>query len=67
MLTAPASVAATVITSVSRFLTCASSSASTPATSDRSSRRGKPSVTATAARCGLRPVANTFSTSSEMM
>ncbi len=58
--------AATVVTSTSRFLTCASSWASTPRTSSRGRYRSSPSVTATAALLGLRPVANAFGCSDEI-
>ena len=57
---APATVAATVIVSVSRFLICANSCAITPSISSGSSARSNPSVTATAAFSGLRPVAKAF-------
>ena len=67
METAPAIVAVMVIVNVSRFLTCASSCAMTPATSscDRILRR--PVVAATAAFSGLRPVAKAFGCSFSMM
>ncbi len=54
---APATVAATVIVSVSRFLMCASSCAITPSSSSRETSRRIPSVTHTTAFSGLRPVA----------
>jgi hypothetical protein len=54
---APAKVALTVMISVSRFLTCASSCAITPASSSRVSMRNSPVVAATAEFSGLRPVA----------
>ncbi len=54
---APATVAATVMVRVSRFLICASSCAITPASSSRFRRWTRPVVTATAAFSGLRPVA----------
>ncbi len=54
---APAMVAVIVMVSVSRFFTCASSCAMTPATSWLSRRRSRPVVAATAAFSGLRPVA----------
>ncbi len=57
---APATVAATVIVSVSRFFTCASSWAITPSSSCRSRTLRMPVVAATAAFSGLRPVANAF-------
>ena len=57
---APATVAATVIVSVSRFLMWASSCAITPASSSRLRNRTKPVVTATAECSGLRPVAKAF-------
>ena len=55
-----AAVAVIVISSVSRFLMCASSCAMTPATSSRDSDRRRPAVTATAALSGFRPVAKAF-------
>ena len=58
---------ASVMTSTSRFATCESSWASTPSISCGSSRRQRPSVTATAACFGLRPVANALGTSVGMM
>ncbi len=54
---AAAIVAATELIRMSRFRTCASSCAMTPASSLRSRTRMMPSVAATAACCGLRPVA----------
>ena len=54
---APAMVATTVMISVSRLPTCAISWAMTPASSSRVSMWRMPVVTATAAFCGLRPVA----------
>ena len=57
---APASVAVIVIVSVSRFWMWASSCAITPATSSGVSRCRRPVDAATAAFCGLRPVANAF-------
>ncbi len=63
---APATVAATVMISVSRFFTCPSSCASTPASSSRLSIRMMPVVAATAALSGLRPVAKAFGCSLSM-
>ena len=60
---APASVAAIVEISTSRFFTCASSCASTPSSSSSFRMRMIPSVTATAAWCGFRPVANALGVS----
>jgi hypothetical protein len=57
---APASVAVTVIVSVSRCATWASSCAITPDTSSRVSVLSSPVVAQTAAFFGLRPVANAF-------
>ena len=57
---APAIVAVTVIVSVSRLRTWASSCAITPASSSRDRIRISPCVTATAEFCGLRPVAKAF-------
>ncbi|MNY25897.1 hypothetical protein D3C86_1597090 [compost metagenome] len=54
---APASVAVIVMVSVSRFCTCASSCAMTPATSSGVKRSSNPVEAATAAFCGFRPVA----------
>jgi hypothetical protein len=65
--TAPARVAVIVIVSVSRFLICASSWATTPATSSRLMLSRSPRVTATAALSGLRPVANALGWSDSMM
>ncbi len=62
-LTAPARVAAKVVIRVSRLTTWLSSWASTPSSSRRSINRKMPSVTATAACCGLRPVAKAFGVS----
>jgi hypothetical protein len=64
---APAMLAATVMVSVSRFFTCASSCAMTPAISSRLSERSRPVVAATAAFSGLRPVAKAFGWSVSMM
>ena len=64
---APATVAATVIVRVSRFLIWASSCAITPSSSSRSSACMMPVVTATAAFSGLRPVAKAFGWSCRMM
>ena len=58
---------AIVITATSRLATCESSCASTPSTSRGSSRFQRPSVTATAACFGLRPVANALGTSVGMI
>ena len=52
--------AAIVVTRMSRFATCAISCASTPLTCSRGRYRSSPSVTATAAFFGLRPVAKAF-------
>ncbi len=57
---APAMVAVTVMVRLSRFFTCASSWAITPATSSRVSTDRRPVVAATAAFSGLRPVAKAF-------
>ena len=57
---APAIVAVIVMVSVSWFLMWASSCAITPAISSSLSICNNPVVTATAACCGLRPVANAF-------
>ena len=54
---APAIVAVTVMINVSRFFTCASSCAMTPAISSRLRDCKSPVVAATAAFSGLRPVA----------
>jgi hypothetical protein len=59
----PASVAAMALISVSRLRTWESSCASTARSSARESMRMMPSVTATAAWDGLRPVANAFGAS----
>ena len=64
---APASVAVIVMISESRFFTCASSCAMTPATSRASSMRSRPVVAATAAFSGFRPVAKALGWSSSMM
>ncbi len=58
---------ARVMISTSRFATCESSCASTASISCGSSRRIRPSVTATAACFGLRPVAKAFGTSDGMI
>ena len=63
---APAMVAVIVISNVSWFLTCASSCAITPASSSRLSDCIRPVVTATAAFCGLRPVANALGCASSI-
>ena len=63
---APPIVAAIVPTRVSRFLTCASSCARTPSSSVSSSSCRMPSVAATAACSGLRPVANALGDCSGM-
>jgi hypothetical protein len=60
MLMAPAMVAATVEIRTSRLRTWESSWASTPSSSASFMIRRMPSVTATAACCGLRPVAKAF-------
>ena len=57
---APATVAATVIVRMSRFLMWASSCAITPSSSSRSRSCRMPVVAATAAFSGLRPVAKAF-------
>jgi hypothetical protein len=57
---APARVAATDITRMSRFPTWETSCASTPRSSSSDSVRRMPSVTATTACRGLRPVAKAF-------
>ena len=62
----PARVAAIELIRMSRFWTWASSWASTPVSSRSDMMRRMPSVTATAACCGLRPVANAFAPSSGM-
>ena len=64
---AAAIVAATELMRMSRCLTCASSWAITPSSSSGPSARRMPSVAATAACCGLRPVANAFGELSGMM
>ena len=64
---APASVAAMVEISTSRFVTCDSSWASTPSSSSSSRMRVIPSVTATAACCGFRPVAKALGVSLGIM
>ncbi|MCR6659896.1 MAG: hypothetical protein NVV72_11285 [Asticcacaulis sp.] len=64
---APAMVAVIVMISVSWFFTWASSWAITPATSSCVRRRSRPVVAATAACCGLRPVAKAFGWGSSMM
>ena len=58
---------AIVMTATSRLATWESSCARTPSTSWGSSRRQSPSVTATAACFGLRPVAKAFGMSVGMM
>ena len=58
---------ASVMINTSRFATCESSCASTASTSCGSSLRHSPSVTATAACFGLRPVAKAFGTSLGMI
>ena len=63
----PARVAAMVMIKVSRFCTCDSSCAKTPSSSSSSSMRMMPSVTATAACSGLRPVAKALGVSPGMM
>jgi hypothetical protein len=60
-------VAATELMRMSRFCTCESSCAMTPSSSLSESRRRMPSVAATAACCGLRPVANALGDESGMM
>jgi hypothetical protein len=60
IITAPASVAAIVEMSTSRFRTWDSSWARTPSSSSSSMILRIPSVTATAACFGLRPVAKAF-------
>ena len=67
MAMAPASVAVTVMVSVSRWRIWASSWAITPASSSRSRVRKSPCETATAAFCGLRPVAKAFGCSAGRM
>ncbi len=57
---APAIVAAIVPIRMSRFPTCDSSWAMTPSSSSSSIIWSSPCVAATAACCGLRPVANAF-------
>jgi len=57
---APAMVAVIVMMSVSRFLIWVSSWATTPAPSSGESMSSNPVVDATAACCGLRPVAKAF-------
>ncbi len=57
---APAKVALMVMISVSRFLMWAISCAMTPAISSGLRIRSRPVVAATAAFCGLRPVAKAF-------
>ena len=57
---AAATVAATELMRMSRCFTCASSCAITPSSSWSSNSRMMPSVAATAAWLGLRPVANAF-------
>src|SRR5215217_1056151 len=52
-----------VMIATSRFAMCESSCATTPSTSARSSRRQRPSVTATTECFGFRPVAKAFGTS----
>src|SRR5215211_3372410 len=52
-----------VMIATSRFAMCESSWATTPSTSARSSRRHRPSVTATTECLGFRPVAKAFGTS----
>ncbi len=64
---APAMVAVIVMISVSRLRMCASSCAITPAASSRESICSRPVFTATAAFCGLRPVANAFGCGLSMM
>ena len=54
---APAMVAVIVMTSVSRFFTCAARAPSPPPPRRGSSMASRPVVAATAAFCGLRPVA----------
>ena len=63
---APDKVAATVMISVSRWRTWASSCAITPATSSRLRLRSRPVVAATAACSGSRPVAKAFGWSSSI-
>src|SRR5438445_377625 len=60
---APARVAATDITRMSRFRTCETSWARTPRSSSSVRVWRMPCVTATTACCGLRPVANAFGVS----
>ena len=57
---AAATVAATELIRMSRCFTCASSCAMTPSSSGSVSSRMIPSVAATAAWLGFRPVANAF-------
>ena len=64
---AAASVAATELVRMSRFFTCASSCAMTPSSSCSLSTLRMPSVAATAACEGFRPVANAFGDGSGMM
>ena len=64
---AAASVAATELVRMSRCLTCASSCAITPSSSSVVRMRRMPSVAATAAWLGFRPVANAFGEASGMM
>ena len=64
---APASVAVTVMISVSRFSICANSCAITPATSSGVSRCKRPVEAATAAASGARPVAKAFGWSELMI
>ena len=64
---APATVAVTVITRVSRFFTWASSCAITPRISSRVSMSSRPVVAQTAAFSGLRPVAKALGWSLGMM
>ncbi len=61
---APATVAVTVMMSVSRLRICASSCAITPAPSSSLIRLSRPVFTATAALAGLRPVAKALGWSS---
>ena len=61
---APATVAVTVMISVSRLRMWASSWAMTPATSSSGIRSSRPVFTATAAFAGLRPVAKALGWSS---
>ena len=64
---AAAIVAATELIRMSRCFTCASSCAMTPSSSCSLSTCRIPSVAATAACGGLRPVANAFGDGSGMM